>query len=190
MEDPQALARAHIESADITLYVVLARRRAAGHVRGADDDDVLRDDRRRMQPDLARDQIDLLIVVLLQIDDAVLAEAGHGRAGLGVKRDQPVAGRDIEDSLFSAVGPIRESTARELPGRAVAARAFVLAVHPQQLARRRIQRHHGPPRPGRRDRAAIDHQRRTFELEFGPRTKRVGLEPPRDFELVEVSALI
>ena len=37
----------------------------------------LGDDRRRVQPDLAGDEIDLLIVVLLQIDDAVLAEAGH-----------------------------------------------------------------------------------------------------------------
>ena len=37
--------------------------------------DVLRDDRRRVQTDVAGDQVHLLIVVELQIDDAVLAEA-------------------------------------------------------------------------------------------------------------------
>ena len=60
--------------------LVLPRGTPSGTMRGADDDDVLghRHERRRMQADFAGDEIDLLIVVLLQIDDAVLTEAGNG----------------------------------------------------------------------------------------------------------------
>ena len=32
----------------------------------------------------------------------------------------------------------------------------------------------------------LDHQRRRLEVELRPRAERVGLEPPGDFELVEV----
>ena len=88
MEDPQPLAGAHVEAADVALDVGLAGRHAAGLVRGADDDDVAGDDRRRVQSDLAGDRIDRLIVVLLQIDDAVRAEAGTRIAGLRVERDE------------------------------------------------------------------------------------------------------
>ena len=42
---------------------------------GADHDDVVADHRRRVESDFAGDQIDLLVVVHLQVDDAVLAEA-------------------------------------------------------------------------------------------------------------------
>lgn len=48
-----------------------------------------------MQTHLAGDQVDLLIVVLLQVNHAVSAEAGNGCAGLGVERDQAVARRDV-----------------------------------------------------------------------------------------------
>ena len=75
VEDPQPLAGAHVEAADVALDVRLAGRHAAGSMRGADDHDVARHDRRRVQTDLARQRIDRLIVVLLQIDDAVRAEA-------------------------------------------------------------------------------------------------------------------
>ena len=43
-------------------------------VRGADDHDVAGDERRGVQAELGGDEIDLLIVVELQIDDAVVAE--------------------------------------------------------------------------------------------------------------------
>ena len=52
-----------------------ARRRT---VRRADDDDVARDDGRGVEPDLAGDEIHLLVVFQLEIDDAVLPEAGTG----------------------------------------------------------------------------------------------------------------
>src|SRR6202521_5323932 len=111
MEDPQALARAHVEAAYIALLVRLAARRAAGQMRGADDDDVLRDDRRRVQADLTLHEVHDLVIVLLQIDDAVLAEPRHERAGLGVERDELVARRHVENSLLAAVGPVREPSA-------------------------------------------------------------------------------
>jgi hypothetical protein len=75
-----------------------ASRRAAGQVRGTDNDDVLGDDRRRMQADLALFRIDGLVVIHLQIDDAIVAERRHRDAGLRVERQHPVAGCDIHDS--------------------------------------------------------------------------------------------
>src|SRR5580704_980945 len=100
-----------IESADVAFDIVAAVRNAARSVRRADDHDVLGNDGRRMQPYFAGDGIDLLIVILLQIDDTVVAEGGCERAVLGVESDEPVAGRDVEDSFFLAVGPVGESTA-------------------------------------------------------------------------------
>ena len=139
-----------------------------------------------MQPDFAGDQIDLLIVVQLQIHHAVLAEAWDRNAGLRIQRDQPVARRDIEDAFLLAVGPVGQAAARKLPRRCRAARAFILAVHPHQFARGGIERDDRAARPGRGVEHAVDHQRRGFELIFGPRTQTVGLEAPGDFQLVEV----
>ena len=71
-----------------------------------------------MQPDLTGDQIHVLIVVQLQIDDAALAEARHGNAGLRVERDETISGRDVEDALFTAVGPISQPATGEFAGAA------------------------------------------------------------------------
>jgi hypothetical protein len=61
--------------------------------RGADDDDVFGDGGRRVPADFARFEIDLLPGAkndaLLQIDDAVLAEAGNRRTVVGIERDRP-----------------------------------------------------------------------------------------------------
>src|SRR6185436_11184656 len=76
--------------------------------------------------------------------------------------------------------------ARQLPRRRRAARPLVLAVHPEQLARRAVERDHRAARARRGIDDALDHQRRGFELIFRPRTEAVGLEPPRDLELAEV----
>ena len=140
-----------------------------------------------MQPDFAGDQVDLLIVVQLQIDDAVLAEAGHGMPGLGVQSDQPVAGRDVQDSLFLAIGPIGQAMAGKLPRRICAALAFVLAVHPEHFARGRIQSDHGAARSRRWYRALpCTISGVAFELIFRPRAERFRLEAPGDFEFVEI----
>ena len=44
-------------------------------MRGADDDDVFGDDRTGIQADFSVDEIEDLVVILFQIDDAVLTEA-------------------------------------------------------------------------------------------------------------------
>ena len=188
VEDPQALARAHVEAADVALLVAAALGIAAGSVRGADDDDVFRDRRRRVESDLARDEIHLLVVVFFQIDDAALAERRDRRAGFRVQRDKAIAWRDVENAFVArVVAPVREAAPRQLPRRVRAARALVLAVHPQHLAGGRVERDHGAPRSAGRVDDALHHQRRRLELELGPRTEIVGLEPPGDLELAEVA---
>ena len=186
VEDPQPLARLDVESADVALFVALAARHAAGQVRGADDDGVPGDDRCGVQTNLAGDEVHDLIVVLLQIDDAVLAEARDRNAGLGIERDQPIAGRDVENPLVAAVGPVRQAAAGELAGRRLAARAFALAVHPHLLAGCRVERDDRPPRAGGRVDDAAHHQRRRLELVLGSRAEAVGLESPGHFELAEI----
>ena len=97
--------------------------------------------RRGVQPDLAGLAIDLLALaehdIVLQIDDAVLAERRDAVAGLRVERDEPVAGRDVEDALVLAVGPVRDAAAGQLARRRRRARAFALANAPTSTRRSR-----------------------------------------------------
>src|SRR4029077_13578948 len=72
VEDPQPLAGPYVEAADVAFFVTTAFRIGARLVRGADDDHVLRHRGRRVQPDVTGDEIHGLVVVQLQIDDAVL----------------------------------------------------------------------------------------------------------------------
>ena len=95
VEDPQPLPRPDIEAAHVAFLVAPALGIGAGPMRGADDDDVLGDERRRVQTDLAGDQIHFLIVVELQIDDAGLAERGDGNAVLRIERDESIARRHV-----------------------------------------------------------------------------------------------
>ena len=68
---------------------------AARFVRRSDDHYVVGHHRRGMQPDFAGDEIHFLVVVELQIDDAVVAEARDRIAGFGVQSHQTVADGDI-----------------------------------------------------------------------------------------------
>src|SRR6185295_5885948 len=86
----------------------------------------------------------------------------------------------------ASVAPVGEPAPRELTRRRLAALAFVLAVHPDQLAGAGVERDDGAACAGGRVEDAVRHQRRRLELEFRPRAERVGLEPPGDLELVEV----
>jgi hypothetical protein len=140
-----------------------------------------------MQADLAVDQIHVLVVLELQIDRAVLAEALDRIAGLRIEREQPVARRDIEDAFLSAVAPVRQPASGELARRRVTTRPLEFLVHPEQLARCRIERDDRAARPGRRVDDATSHQRRRFELELRSRTEVLGLESPCNLELVEVT---
>ncbi len=112
MKDPEALAGSHVEAANEAFDVGLAFRNTPGPVRRSHNHDIVGDNGRRVQPDLAGHQVDFLIVFHFQIDDAVGAETRNWIAGLGIQRDQPVAGRYVQDPLFAAVGPVGESAAR------------------------------------------------------------------------------
>ena len=62
-------------------------------------------------------------------------------SGLRIEGDHLVARRDIEDSLFLAVAPVRQAPARQLARRDFAAFPFGKTEHPAHLAVGRIQRH-------------------------------------------------
>src|SRR5216683_6449462 len=111
MEDPEALACPHVESPDVAFHIFPALGNSAGQVRGPDNYDILGYDGRRMKADLPGDQIDLLIVVLFQVHHAILAEAGYRDAGLGIESDEPVTGRNVQDSLLLAIRPVGDSVA-------------------------------------------------------------------------------
>src|SRR5688572_25298267 len=148
MEDPQALARARIEPTHVTLRHARARRIRARRVRGADDDDVLRHDRRRVQADLVVQRIEALIDVLLEIDDALAAEALDAIARARIERDQLIAGRHVDDAFVVAALPVRKTAPRELARRNLTALAFVEPVDPQELARAGVERDDGAARAG------------------------------------------
>ena len=59
-------------------------------------------------------------------------------------------------------------------------------MHPAQLTGPGIEGHHRAPRARGRVERAADHERCAFQLELGSAAKIVGLESPRDFELIEV----
>ena len=139
-----------------------------------------------MQPDLARQRIDLLIQLLLQIDDAVDAEAVDGPPDRGVERDHLIPGRDVDDALLLAVGPVRQAAPRELPRRRFAAFALVEAVDPELFTGCGVERNDGTTAARRRIEDPVGDERRRLELKLGPRSQIVGLEPPRDFERAEV----
>ena len=155
-------------------------------MRGADDDTSC-DDGRGVSP-FALLEIDGLIVFLFQIDDAVPAEPGGRKTGLRVERDHLVAGRDVDDArlLRGGAGPVRQPATGQLPRCGLAPLAFVLAVHPQHLAGGGVEGHDRAACTGGRVHDAVDHQRRALKIELGTRAERVGLEPPRDLERVEV----
>src|SRR5205809_7677937 len=128
-------------------------------MRGADDDGVPRDHRRRMQADLACDEVHDLVVLQLQIDDPAPTEAGNRGARFCVERDQSVSGGDVQNSLLTAVGPVREPATRQLTRCRLTALALSLAVHPDQLTCEGVERGDGPSRAGRRISDATYHPR-------------------------------
>ena len=186
MEDPQALAGADVERTHIAFLVSPALRHAAGQMRGADDNHVFGDGRGGVQTNLTGDQVHVLIVVQLQIDDAALAEAGHGNSCLRVERDKTISRRHVDHPRLSGVGPVSQPATGESARGRIAARPLVFAVHPQQFASCGVERHDRSPRARRRIDNAVRHQGRRFIIEFRTGAQRIGLEAPRHLQLVEV----
>ena len=112
---------------------------------------------------------------------------GTGHAGLRVQRDEVIAGRDSENALVPlAVGPVRDAAARSLARRPFTALALVHAPHPQLLARLGIDRDDRAPHAGLRVHDAVHHERRHLHVVVGPHAVVVGLEPPRDAQVLDV----
>ena len=131
MEDPEAFARADVVSTDEAFFVSTALGRPTRQVRRAHNDRVSGHDRRGVQTDLAGNEIHCLVHLLLEIDDAVFSKPGYRPADLGVESDHVVARCDVDDPLLTAVGPVRQATARKLSRRCFPALALVVAVLPQ-----------------------------------------------------------
>ena len=189
VENPEALARADVIASDETFLVFWALGCPARQVCGADDHRVPDHYGRCVEAYLARDEIHLLIVFQLQIDNAVVPEPGYRHAGLGVHSDHLIARCDINDPLLPAVGPVRQTAARELPWRRFAAFAFVDTVHPPQLPGGGIEREDRAPCAAPRVEHAVYHERRRLVVEFGARAQVVGLEPPGHLQFAEVAGI-
>src|SRR5207247_10615047 len=78
MKDPGPLAGSRVEPANVAFLVAPALGGTARQVGRADDDDVVHDNWRSVEANLARDRIHLLIIFKLHIDDAFLAQRGNG----------------------------------------------------------------------------------------------------------------
>ena len=186
MENPEALSGAHIESAYVALHIRFALGIGSRAMRGANYDDIPGNHRRRLQSNFAVYQIDLLVVIQLQIHQAVLAESGYRYTGLRIQCDQPVARRHVDDPLLLAVGPICQTAAGELARRSATARTFILAVGPEQLAGDGVQCQHRTARPRCRVENPMHHQRSGFKLKLGPRSLVVGFESPGNLQFIEI----
>src|SRR5262245_51766291 len=98
-------------------------------MRRADDDHVLRDHRRAVPAHVGSHHVHRLIVLLPEIDDAVLAEVAERLTGLRVQSDELVANAHVENALVApSVTPVADAAARQHARRS--ARAFVEAVYP------------------------------------------------------------
>src|SRR6202021_628278 len=112
VEDPEALARLHIETAHVALDVGLALRLTAREMGRTHDHRVPRDERRGVQTHLARDEVNPLVVIQLKVDRAILTEGGDWHAGLCIQRDQAIAGRYVKYPFIAPVLPPGDATAR------------------------------------------------------------------------------
>ena len=189
VEYPLPLAGPDVVAPDVPGRFLLRGGRHPGQVGGADYDDPVGGDGRRVQPDLAGDGVDVLVEALLQVDHAAGAEARRPAAGAGVQRDQAVAGGDVEDHPVAAVVPVRQAAPREPPRRPRAPLALVEPVRPQQLAGGRVEGGGGAARAGGRVEHAVDHERGRLEDVLRARAEVLGAEPPRRFQGAEVAGV-
>ena len=143
-----------------------------------------------MEADLARGEVgeDRLVVVQLEVDEAVGAERRDRDAGLCVERDEAIARRDVEDAFRVAVAPPGEPAAGELAGGSSAARPLVFAVDPEQLTGGGVECDDRAACAGGGIEDTVHHERRALELVFGASPEVVGLEAPGDFEVLEVGS--
>ena len=189
VESPQQLAGHDIETADVADDVVGLVGRRERRMRRGHHDDVARDRRRRVGPDLAPVPIVALIERRFEIDDAVVTEGLDGTTCRGVQRDELIARRHIDDALVVTALPKREPAARELTRCFGAARTLIEAIDPELLAGRSIQRRDGAACTARRVEHAVDDDRRTLESILRGRAQVRDAVAPRNLERAEVAGV-
>ena len=189
-ERPEPLAAADVEGLHEPLDVVVRPRCRPVGERAADEHHVARHGRGGVGPDGAGREVDGPPVAdhgrRLEVHRPARAEAGDPRPGAGVERHEAEADRHVEDARLFAVGPVRQPAPGQAARRRRGPLPLVLAVHPEQLAGRGVERDHGPARPGGGVDDAAGHHRGAFELELGRGAEVVGPEAPGDLELPEV----
>ena len=155
-------------------------------MRGADDDHVAGHDGRGCQPNLAGDQVHVLVGFQFQVRNAAFAEPRIRNPRDRVQRNHPVALGHVEDAGLLAVAPVRQPATGLLAWCDFAAFALVLAVQPQEFAGRRIQRHDRAARSRRGIDDAVGHQGCGLEIELGLRAEGRRIEAPCNFKVIEI----
>ena len=180
----------NVVATDVAFQVRLRRRPHADLVRGTDDDDVADHESRRAVAD-ARLVVDLAAYADHEIDDAVLAEARHRPARVGIERREMEPRRHDQQALVAgAVAPVGGAAPRGLARRArEALLAVVRPPDPQELAALRVDGDDVASDAGLRVEHAVDHQRRRLVASFGPRAVVARVEPPGDLELAGVARI-
>ena len=186
VEDPQALAGAHVVAANVAFLVAHAYGARPDQVRGADNDHVPGHDRCGRQTDLAGDQVHVLIGLEFQVGNASLAECRVRNPCDGVQRDHPVALGDVEDAGPFTIAPPGQSAPGLLAGCDFSSFTFVLPVQPKQFAGRRIEGHYRAAASRGGVDHATRHQGRGLEIEFRRRTEGCRIETPGDFKIPEI----
>ena len=144
------------------------------------------DDPRRARADGIVHEVDVLIQAFSEVDDPVPPEIWVGLSCLRVDRYHEVRRRNEEDAFVLAVRPIRQSAARSLTRRAIAALAFFEAIDPERLAGLGVDRYCGAARAGGRVQDTVHHDGRRSEVDVRAGAEIVPVPAPFDLELRDI----
>ena len=92
MKYPQAFAGADIEAANEAFHIFPAPGIATGTMGGANDDNIVCHDGGGVQTDVSGINVDGLVQVLLEIDDAIRTEPGYRISGASIQGNQLITG--------------------------------------------------------------------------------------------------
>src|SRR4051794_2391752 len=114
-------------------------------MRGPDYDNISGHQWRGVQAHDGPDGVDILVVIELEIDDALVPEAFDQMPGFGIQRDHAITRSDEDDALIRAIAarPVRYASACALAGRELTALTLIHLVHPKHLTGASIERDHG-----------------------------------------------
>ena len=188
MENPEPLAGLDVKAPHVSNRARRGGLASHCRMRGAHHDHIPGDQRRGVQSDHRADQVEILIVILLQIDDAFLAERLDQMPRFRIQRDHLISRRNENDPLIRAIGarPVGHSSPGASTRRELAALAFVELVHPQHLTCARVQRHDGTGAPGGGVKDPVHHQGRGGIEPVRSRPEVIRIQPPGDLEFAEV----